>query len=356
MGELGHHLIMARHLRVQFPGAIYHVTVRMLGSWRVDRSLLFRDDRDRERVLSQLRERVEQFNIRLYQFCLMTNHFHLVLETPEANLSGFMHSLTTAYTIYYNLRHRRHGHLVDGRYKAKLVEGDKYLLALGRYVHLNPVYGGPIEKRPIGEKIHYLRQYAWSTYLSYVGKLKRLDFVEYEPILAQMHGKKSQWAKRYEQFVETALAGDDHKFGVAVRESPRSIGSDGFRAWVEELYQKLVEKHCRAEDVSFRRITERFNADAVLQVLAGVVGVEREAFQRRHRNSLLRAMAARFLCRYAGLTQREVAELLGVGTGSAISRQMRRLRERLPEDRQLRQHISKAEKLLDERRAQWDRP
>ena len=77
--------------------------------------------------------RVEQFNIRLYLFVCMTNHFHLVIETPEANCSKFMQSLTTAYTVYYNLRHSRHGHVFDGRYKAKLVEGDDYLLALSRY-------------------------------------------------------------------------------------------------------------------------------------------------------------------------------------------------------------------------------
>ena len=83
---------------------------------------------DHERFLERLAERVEQYNIRLYLFVCMTNHFHLVFETPEANCSKFMQSLSTAYTVYYNLRHGRHGHLLDGRYKAKLVEGDDYLL------------------------------------------------------------------------------------------------------------------------------------------------------------------------------------------------------------------------------------
>ena len=115
---------MARHLRVEYPGAIYHVTVRMLGSWEDERTLLFRDDNDRERLIDRLADRVEQYNIRLFMFCLMQNHFHLLLETPEGNLSRFMHSLTTAYTVYFKRRHRRHGHLVDGRSKAKLVDGD----------------------------------------------------------------------------------------------------------------------------------------------------------------------------------------------------------------------------------------
>ena len=128
---------MARHLRVEFPGAIYHVTCRMLGDSRLENSRLFTEDRERERFLERLGEGVEQYNIRLYLFVLMTNHFHLVFETPEGNCSKFMHSLSTAYTVFYNLRHRRHGHLLDGRFKAKLVDGDNYLLALTRYVHLN---------------------------------------------------------------------------------------------------------------------------------------------------------------------------------------------------------------------------
>jgi len=105
---------MARNLRVEFPGAIYHTTVRMIGDYRLDQSRLFIDDKDRERLLEQLADKAEQYNIRLYLFVLMANHLHLVCETPEGNLSKFMQSLSTAYTVYYNLRHGRHGHLLDG--------------------------------------------------------------------------------------------------------------------------------------------------------------------------------------------------------------------------------------------------
>ena len=147
---------MARHLRVEFSGAIYHVTCRMVGDWRTEKTLLFKDDADHERFLDRLAERVVQFNIRLYLFVCMTNHFHLVFETPEANCSKFMQSFSTAYTVYYNLRHGRHGHLLDGRYKAKLVEGDDYLLSLSRYVHLNPVQVGSQKGKPIEERIQAL--------------------------------------------------------------------------------------------------------------------------------------------------------------------------------------------------------
>ena len=87
----------------------------MLGSWRSERNLLFRDDKDRIRFLRRLEQAVEDFEVRLYLYCLMSNHFHLLVGTPRGNLSKFMQSLNTGYTVYFNLRHRRHGHLMDGR-------------------------------------------------------------------------------------------------------------------------------------------------------------------------------------------------------------------------------------------------
>ena len=338
---------MARHLRVEFPGAIYHVTVRMLGDWKKEENLLFEDDADRERFLSRLSDRVEQYHIRLYLYCLLSNHVHLVFETPEGNCSKFMQSLTTAYTVYFNLRHGRHGHLVDGRYKAKLVEGDDYLLSLSRYVHLNPVHVGAMKDQPIEARIRCLRQYPWSSYPSYIGRSPAHDFVDYGPILAEMDGKRRERPKRYREFVESGLAEDDQEFKMTLKESPRSIGSAGFRAWVDEFYQKLIETHSRTEDVSFRRRTEPLAADTVLGILAEVFEVEGEEFRRRRRRSSLRGVAARFLCRYAGLTQRDVAETLRAGSGAAISYQLRKLAVEWEKDRQLRRRVELVKERLD---------
>ena len=351
---------MARQLRVEYPGAIYHVTCRMLGDtpspgyggtgWCPERCL-FRDDADRVRFLDRLADRIEQYHVRLYLFVLMTNHFHLVIETPEANCSKFMHSLSTAYTVYYNLRHSRHGHLLDGRYKAKLVEGDEYLLSLSRYVHLNPVQVGTLKTRPIEEKIKALRSYKWSSYPSYVGKGKSFDFVERGPALAAMGGKRRTWPKRYREFVETGLAKDDPDFKVALKASPRSIGSDGFRAWIDELYEEKMAGHGAQEDISFRRITEPLNSSEVLNVLAEVFKVDVREFRCRRRNSVLRAVAARCLTRYADQSQREVAVLLEAGSGSAISKQLGRQAEALSKGGETASLVEKAEGLLDAKRS-----
>ena len=323
----------------------------MVGDWRTEKTLLFKDDADHERFLDRLAERVEQFNIRLYLFVCMTNHFHLVFETPEANCSKFMQSLSTAYTVYYNLRHGRHGHLLDGRFKSKLVEGDHYLLALSRYVHLNPVCIGSMKRKPIEERIQALRAHRWSSYPSYIGPRKAFDFVEYGPLLAEMHGKRREWPKRYREFVESGLAESDDDFKVALKESPRSIGSDGFRAWIDELYQKRLEKHTRPEDVSFRHISEPLPVDDVLTILGEVLEVEIDEFKRRRHGSPLRAIAGRSLIRYAGQSQRDVAALLNIGSGSAVCKQLKGLLEKLSKDRRLRRQVKQAEERFESARS-----
>ena len=349
---------MARHLRVEFPGAIYHVTCRMVGDAAVDgaswppEKRLFRDDADYERFLDRLGERVGQYNIRLYLFVCMTNHFHLVFETPEANCSKFMQSLSTAYTVYYNLRHGRHGHLFDGRYKAKLVDGDDYLLSLSRYVHINPVQVSSQKRKPIEERIKTLRAYRWSSYPSYIGKRKALDFVEYGPLLSEMSGKRREWPKRYREFVEAGLAESDDDFKVALKLSPRSIGSDGFRAWIDELYQKRVETHAKPEDVSFRHITEPLPPSEVLAILATIFDVDVAEFSRRRHGSALRAVASKLLIRYAGQSQRDVAAFLTIGSGSAVCNQLKSLPGKLAKDRHLRRQVKHAERILDERKAE----
>ena len=320
----------------------------MLGDWRAEKTYLFKDNADRARFLDRLAGRVEQYNIRLYLFVCMTNHFHLVFETPDGNCSKFMQSLSTAYTVYYNLRHGRHGHLLDGRYKAKLVEGDDYLLGLSRYVHLNPVQVGELKRKPIEERIRALGAYRWSSYPSYIGRGKALDFVDYGPLLAEMHGRKREWPKRYREFVETGLAESDEDFKAAMKRSPWSIGSDGFRARINELYQKGVETHARPEDVSFRCISQPLSANKVMAILGEIFEVEIEDFSRRRQSSPLRAVGAHFLIRYTRLSQRDAADLLHIGSGSAVCKQLSRLADKLAKDRRLRRQIKQAEERFEE--------
>ena len=147
---------MGRPIRIEYPGALYHVTSR--GN---ERKEIFKNDADREKLLELVSDYHDRFGILIHAYVLMDNHYHFVLETPRGNLVKIMHGINGAYTGWYNRKYDRNGHLFQGRYRAILVEKDPYLLELSRYVHLNPVRAG-ISDRPEG--------YAWSSYPGYVRK------------------------------------------------------------------------------------------------------------------------------------------------------------------------------------------
>ena len=312
---------MARPLRVEYEGAIYHVTVR--GN---DRRDIFRDDHDRRRFLDRLADCVEAHQVRLYMFCLMTNHVHLMLETPAGNLSEFMHRLQTAYSVYFNRRHRRSGHLFQGRYGARVVGGDEYILRLSRYIHLNPVFTHAARKLPLRERIAMLRRYRWSSYRSYIGRAGRLGFVDYAPMPAMTQAPaKAKRPGEYRRFVEAGIAESDRDLERILATGPLAIGSERFVRWVRGMHDKLSGKGRRTEDVTLRRRSRRLAAERVIEIVCGQLGVGREEVPRRQRDSLLRPIVAKMLCRYSGLTQRQAGEFLNLSTGAAVSIQLKTL-------------------------------
>ena len=155
---------MARPIRVEFPGAVYHVTAR--GN---ERRAIFRDDQDRRRFLETIGEMVEQFGVLVHAYCLMPNHYHLVVETPRGNLSQAVGWLQVTYTVRFNRRHRRSGHLFQGRFKAQVVEADAYAQGLVEYIHLNPVRPRRKSERIATERAAELDAYVWSSHRDYAG-------------------------------------------------------------------------------------------------------------------------------------------------------------------------------------------
>ena len=333
---------MARPLRVEYQGAIYHVTAG--GN---DRRNIFRDDRDRQRFLDRLADCVEAHEIRLYLFCLMSNHFHLMLETPAGNLSEFMHRLQTAYSVYFNLRHSRSGHLFQGRYGARVVRGETYILRMARYVHLNPVFTRAAKKLPLRERIDMLRRYRWSSYRGYIGRAARLDFVDYAPMLAMTQAAtKAKRPGEYRKFVEAGIAETDRDLQRILAMSPLAIGSAEFMHWVRGMHDKLSGKHGRPEDVTPRRRSRPLPPERVIEIVCGRLGADRQEVSRRQRDSLLRPIVAKMLCRYSGLTQRRAGELLGLSTGAAVSHQLRTLASAAAAKGKLRKQLIAIDKAI----------
>ncbi|MGH9437148.1 MAG: transposase [Terriglobia bacterium] len=186
---------MARPLRIEFNGALYHVTSR--GDRREP---IYEDDKDREMFFEVLAEVVERFNWLCHAYCLMTNHYHLVVETPDGNLCKGMRQLNGVYTQASNRRHRRTGHLLQGRFKGILVDKDSYLLELTRYVVLNPVRAGMV--RDPGA-------YAWSSYRAMIGEAAVPAWLATDGLLAQFGKRRAEARRRYRRFVLDGIGAAD---------------------------------------------------------------------------------------------------------------------------------------------------
>ena len=182
---------MSRPLRLEFPEALYHITSR--GDRRES---IFDDDDDRLAFLHILSEVVERFNWLCYAWCLMSNHYHLLIQTPDGNLSKGMRQLNGVFTQTSNRRHRRVGHLFQGRYKAILVDSDAYLLELSRYIVLNPVRARMV-KTP--------EAWAWSSYRATMGLAEAEPCLAVDGLLAQFARSRAVAQARYAQFVREGI-------------------------------------------------------------------------------------------------------------------------------------------------------
>ena len=182
---------MSRPLRIEFPDALYHVTVR--GDRRED---IFEDDQDRQQFLLVLGQVIVRFNWLCLAWCLMDNHYHLLIQTPDANLSKGMRQLNGVYTQFSNRRHQRAGHLFQGRFKAILVDSDAYLLELLRYVVLNPVRAGMVNNAA---------DWVWSSYRQSVGLEPAASWLSVAALLSQFAGQRELAQQHYARFVAEGI-------------------------------------------------------------------------------------------------------------------------------------------------------
>ena len=333
---------MARLLRIAYPGAIYHVMVRGIA-----RRALFADDGDYRRMLHRLEECVEEHEIRLYAYCLLANHYHLVCETPKANISAFMRALGTGYNLYYNKRHGESGYVTQGRFRAKVVEGDEYLLKLTRYVHLNPVRTGHCAGLELADKVKKLRSYPWNSYPGYVRRSRRQGWMDYGPMEALVEAYAGGGPNSYRRYVEAGLAESDAEWQQLMDQSRIAIGTDRFLEKIDALYVRLLRESRRPEDVVFRKTRRALSVSEVLAVVSEVLDEPEEALRRRQRNSWSRGIAVRMLGRYAGCTRREAAEALRMGSGAAASLQATALNAAIGSQAELRELVETVESELD---------
>ena len=270
---------MARQIRIEYPGALYHVACR--GNAR---QVIFVDNRDRRAFLRVLRQTADRCHWLCHAYCLMGNHYHLLVETPEANLSVGMRQLNGVYSQAFNRRHERVGHLFQGRYKAILVERDSYLLELSRYIVLNPV-----RARLVGRP----EDYPWSSFAACLGKAPVPAFLVVDWLLGQFAGDRRAATEAYAGYVREGIGRPgpwSRLKGGAV------LGGDGF---VAQVRRRLSGSEELTEVPRAQRFVGR---PALSDLLAGHGGAGRDRRNRR----VCRAHAK------FGYSQSEIARFLGL--------------------------------------------
>lgn len=303
---------MARPLRIQYPGAFYHVTSR--GN---ERRNVFRTNRDRKRFLSYLESATQRYGAEIHGFCLMNNHYHLLIETPGANLSQIMHHINSAYTMYFNVKYERVGHLFQGRYKAILVDVDEYAKELSRYIHLNPVRAGIVDDP---------EDYLWSSYSFYLGKQKCPKWLVKDFILSFFSGTSSQRKKRYKAFVLSVID-QEHENPLRNVVESTILGSADFVEQILETYLKT--KKADRDLPALRRLAQRPNFEEIKKATSSVFGRDQ---------ALMRHVSLYFLHKYSGKTLKEIGDLFGIGE-SGVSQASRRLILKLNENPNLRRKL-----------------
>lgn len=324
---------MARPLRIQYPGAVYHVTCR--GN---ERREIFRDDKDRKTFLEILSQSIEIYNIRLYSYILMSNHFHLLIETPFGNLGEFMRHFNITYTSYFNRRHKRVGHLYQGRYKSIVVDKDEYLSVLSRYIHLNPIRTKQVKGKAGEEKIEILMNYNWSSLPGYITKGKKEKIIDYEKVLDEYGGDNAKGRKAYEKRIKEDIAQ-----GLEIRDKiigQSIIGGEEFIEWIKEKFIKGE----RDRECPPLRDLQRYRAkEEIMRVITKETGKSFEEIKAEGRN--LRQIAMDILYRIGSIKGVEIGKMFGVDY-STVSQGRKRLREKMQKDKKLRELVARIEQNL----------
>jgi REP element-mobilizing transposase RayT len=310
---------VARALRVEYPGAFYHVASR--GNERRD---LFLNARDREQFLSYLESATVRYGARIHVYCLMSNHYHLLVETPHGNLSRIMQHINGAYTTYFNVKRGRAGHLFQGRYKAILVDKDEYAQVLSRYIHLNPVRAGLVAKP--GE-------YLWSSYRAYAGPVFTPPWLHREFILSYFGSEEKTAQKRYRDFVDGEAGRECASPFENVRASTL-LGSESFVEWVCEKF--LKEAQANRELPALSQLADRPALEAIRAAVEGLFVNDRATARR----------VGLYLCRrHTGLKLKEIGTAYGVGE-SAVTQASRRVSEAMKQSESVRKAVGMLEREL----------
>ncbi len=344
---------MTRPLRINLEGGVYHVSAR--GN---ERKAIFRDDEDRRHFLELLGQSVERFAWLLQGYVLLENHYHLLVETPRGNLTGGMQWLNVSYSMGFNRRHHRVGHLFQGRFKAVLVDWEHWGLEVSRYLHLNPIrvkllglgkeeqarwragVGREASREVIRARLQNLREYPWSSYRAYLGKSPCPAWLTCERVFGFFPGKSPERRRHYQRFVEGAVRAGE---AVEIWKELKGQVLLGEEEFLEGVRQYLQGDEREQPDLV--RLRRRVSWEQVVAAVEEVKGEGWEQFRDR-RKDWGRDLAFWLAQRHAGMTLKGLAERGGGLDYTTVGYGIKQIERQRLADPRLRKALSQAEALL----------
>lgn len=312
---------MARKIRVQFLGAIYHVLDR--GDRR---DAIYGDDEDRRGFLTTLAEACERTGWRVHAYVLMSNHYHLMLETPEPNLVAGMHWFQATWTMRFNRRRRQSGHVLQGRYKAVVVDpgSEGYFAALSDYIHLNPVRAGIVG---LSDRLF---DYAWSSYPAYAVRRGRPDWLTTDAVLGELGFADSApgrrgYAKRMRQRAVAELAGENESTERAQLRRGWCLGGEAFREKMLQMMEGIGGDKSRRRRTDSSVARDHGETEARRLLLRGleVVGLKAEELAELPRGDERKAALAVLLRSRTTVSNKWTAQALSMGHPSRVTHCMK---------------------------------
>lgn len=315
---------MARPLRIEYPGAFYHVMHR--GNAGSD---IFKSIRDQEKFLEYVGKAVERYGIKIHSYCLMTNHYHFLIETPHPNLSQAIKWINVGYVAYFNRKRRRSGHLFQGRFKAVVVDADEYLKHLSRYIHLNPMRAGIVE---------HCKDYPWSSYPVLGGYVKAPEWLETDWLLSLFGHNRKKAMEQYRSFVESV---QNKKIDNPSKDivSGVILGGSEFVNWIRRAF--LSKDSDIKEKPELRSLKPGLTFEDLMPVMCNEFTCTRDVIlQKGKKGNLARDVAiylSREMTRESGVA---LGRYFGI-SGAGVTVRCGIIAEKIKKDRKLNRQVNR---------------
>jgi putative transposase len=336
---------MPRPIRIEYAGASYHVINR--GNRR---NQVFFSDSDYLLFIEKLDKYATLYDVIIYSYCLMPNHYHLFLKTGFANLGKFMQSFNTSFTLVMNSKYNKSGHLFQGRYKARLTETELYKNELSRYIHLNPVKIMSLKNTPLMELKKHLRYYKWSSYPVYLGVAKRPKWLDPSFVLSSWGKNREEKIENYRKYVDKGLLLNNYE-ELSADDLCSIIGSESFR---DKITRKYLIRDTNSIDEREQPALARLNTLSVDDIILAVGKyfslknpdqiVVRKGADRNARKIAM-YLSVKYCKRISSLSK--IASYFGVGINGVSSNTVK-CEEKSLNDKLFKKQIKEMKNLLDD--------